>query len=678
VFNTETTEKNAALPLHELDAEMALRTILEGTANETGERFFAALVENLAKALKTHGAWVTEYLPKLRRLRALAFWMDGQWLQDYEVDISGTPCEQVIDTANLVHFPDNLLELYPDDPDIKSISAVSYLGMPLKDVDGRILGHLAVIDRRPIPDEPKVHAFFRIFAARATAELQRLRAEKQVREREEKLSRLVGSAMDAIIEFNEELTVTLINPAAEQIFRCEARDAIGRNVGDLFLAESQEKLHVLVRDLESRTGAQRSLWIAGGLKACRADGSEFPAEATLSRAEMQGKPFYTLILRNVNDRLEAEKKIHSLTAEAEYLREEIKALCGYDDIIGQSRALKEVLRDIEQVAATDATVLILGETGTGKELIARAIHRTSRRQTKPLITINCAAIPTALMESEFFGHEKGAFTGATQKREGRFALANHGTIFLDEVGELSLDLQAKLLRVLQEGEYTPVGSSEMRKVDVRVIAATNRDLNKAIREGRFREDLYYRLNVFPINVPPLRERKEDIGLLASEFSAKFAQRIGKQVSPLSDACKKRLTAYSWPGNVRELQNVIERAVITSRDGSLNLDRALPEIGGEITSETEPATESPQEVFRRVLRACDLQQLERENIVRALESCGWRVAGKDGAADLLGINPCTLNSRIRALGIQRPRYYSFRPKHYRTRCFTTSNVKYHSW
>lgn len=654
MFDVEATEKNAALPLHELDAEMALRTILEGTANETGERFFRALVENLAKALKTHGAWVTEYLQEHRRLRALAFWMDGQWIQNYEVDISGTPCEQVIDTANLVHFPDNLLELYPDDPDIKAISAVSYLGMPLKDVDGRILGHLAVIDRRPIPEQPKIHAVFRIFAARATAEFQRLRAEKQVREREEKLSRLVGSAMDAIIEFNEELTVTLVNPAAEQTFQCDARAAIERNISELFLAESDEKLRGLMQSLDSRAGTHRSLWIAGGLKARRADGSEFTAEATLSRAGMQGRPFYTLILRNVNDRLEAEKKIHSLTAEAEYLREEIKALCGYDDIIGQSRALKEVLRDIEQVAATDTTVLILGETGTGKELIARAIHRTSRRQKKPLITINCAAIPAALMESEFFGHEKGAFTGATQKREGRFALADHGTIFLDEVGELSLDLQAKLLRVLQEGEYTPVGSSEMRKVDVRVIAATNRDLNKAIRDGYFREDLYYRLNVFPINVPPLRERKEDIALLASEFAAKFAQRIGKQISPLSDVCKKRLMAYSWPGNVRELQNVIERAVITSLDGSLNLDRALPEIRGETSSGTELAMEASKEASKPILRIRELEQLERENITRALESCGWRVAGKDGAADLLGINPSTLNSRIRALGIQRPR------------------------
>ena len=640
-------------PLAGLDEGTALRTILEGTANETGERFFAALVENLAKALRTHGAWVTEYIQERRRLRALAFWMDGQWIQNYEVDIAGTPCEQVIDTANLVHFPDNLLQLFPDDPDVKDTGAVSYMGIPLKDIDGRILGHLAVIDRRPIPEEPKVFACFRIFAARATAELQRLRAEKQVREREEKLRRLVGSAMDAIVEFDEDLAVTLINPAAEQVFQCDAEAVTRHAIMQFLLPESQKRLMDLIQELDARIGTQRSLWIPGGLKACRADGSEFPAEATLSRAEMQGTAFYTLILRNVNDRLEAERKIQSLTAEAEYLREEINALCGFEIIVGQSEALKRVLDDVEQVAVTDTTVLILGETGTGKELIARAIHRASRRRDRPLVTINCAAIPTALMESEFFGHEKGAFTGATQRREGRFALADRGTIFLDEIGELSLDLQAKLLRVLQEGEFALVGSSQTKKVDVRVIAATNRDLNKAIQQGSFREDLYYRLNVFPINVPPLRERSEDIVMLAAEFATKSAQRSGKRIHPLSDVCKKRLMAYSWPGNVRELHNVIERAVITSRDGFLNLDRALPDSANE-TRDSRLALERGQEVSQRIFQIRELQQLERENILRALESSGWRVAGKDGAANRLGINPSTLNSRIRALRIQRPR------------------------
>jgi PAS domain S-box-containing protein len=641
-------------PLRGLDEGAALRTILEGTANETGERFFTALVENLARALNTHGAWVTEYIQECRRLRALAFWMDGQWIQNYEVDIAGTPCEQVIETANLVHFPDNLLELYPDDPDIKDVGAVSYMGMPLKDTDGRVLGHLAVIDRRPIPEEPRVLALFNIFGARATAEMRRLRAEKQVLEREEKLRRLFDSAMDAVIEFDQNLKVTRMNPAAEQAFQCAGQQVMGEDFGRLISEQSEKKLRTLIQELGAGTLGRRSLWIPGGLQALPVGGKEFPAEATLSRFEIERQSFYSVILRNINEKLEADRKIDSLAAEAAYLREEIKSLGGFDAILGQSEALKRVLEDVEQVAVTDTTVLVLGETGTGKELIARAIHGSSRRRDKPLITINCAAIPAALMESEFFGHEKGAFTGATQKREGRFALADHGTIFLDEIAELSLDLQAKLLRVLQEGEFAPVGSSQTKKVDVRVIAATNRDLNQVVKDGGFREDLYYRLNVFPIEVPPLRERDDDILLLASAFAAKFAQRMGRRIEPLSEACKHRLIGYPWPGNVRELQNVIERAVITARDGRLNLDRALPDTGGETIPEKRPAEETTPESSKRILRIRDLQQLERENILRALESTAWRVAGKDGAAALLGMNPSTLNSRIRALRIQRPK------------------------
>jgi PAS domain S-box-containing protein len=642
------------LPLGGLDEGIALRSILEGTAKETGERFFAALVENLAKALKTHGAWVTEYIQECRRLRALAFWMDGQWIQNYEVDIAGTPCEQVIDTAALVHFPDNLLELYPDDPDIKETGAVSYMGMPLKDIDGRVLGHLAVIDRRPIPEEPRVLALFNIFAARATAEMQRLRAEKQVREREEKLRGLFDSAMDAVIEFDQNLKVTRMNPAAEQAFGCAGQQLVGQEFTRLISEESRDKLRTLIHELGAHAQVRRSLWIPGGLQALPVGGKEFPAEATLSSFEIERQSFYSLILRNINARLEADRKIHSLAAEAAYLREELKSLGGFDEILGQSDALKRVLEDVEQVAVTDTTVLILGETGTGKELIARAIHGASRRRDKPLITINCAAIPAALMESEFFGHEKGAFTGATQKREGRFALADHGTIFLDEIGELPLDLQAKILRVLQEGEFAPVGSSQTKKVDVRVIAATNRDLNQTVRQGSFREDLYYRLNVFPIRVPPLRERGNDIVLLASAFAAKFAQRMGRRIEPLSDECKKRLKAYAWPGNVRELQNVTERAVITSRDGRLNLDRALPDVGSVTINAAPTHAEAIEAASERILQIRDLQQLERRNILRALESTTWRVAGKDGAAELLGMNPSTLNSRIRALRIQRPK------------------------
>ncbi len=636
-------------PLQNLETDVALRAILEGTATETGQQFFAALVQNLAKALGTHGAWVTEYFPELRRLRALAFWMDGQWVKDYEVDVVGTPCERVIDTAKLVHFPDRVLELFPQSEDMKAAGVVSYLGVPLQGIDGQILGHMAVIDRRPIPEEPRVHAVFQIFAARAAAELQRLRAEAEVRAREEKVGRLLGSAMDAIIELDDQLQMTRVNPAAEKAFACQADDMIGQKFSRFVNREDLVRLQALITKLDELPEGQQSQWIPSGLTACRADGGSFPAEATLSRFEVHRHKFTTLILRNVHDRVEAEEKIQTLTTETELLRQELQALHQDGVLLGESAALQRVIQDIASVARTDATVLITGETGTGKELVARAIHEASSRRERPLVTVNCAAIPATLIESELFGHEAGAFTGATKKREGRFALADKSTIVLDEIGELPLELQAKLLRVLQEGEFDPVGSSKTRKVDVRVLAATNRDLPKFVSEGKFREDLFYRLNVFPLQLPPLRERGDDVVRLASVFIQRFAKKMGSVVAPLNADDVRRLKSYGWPGNVRELQNVIERAVITAIDGRLNLDRALPEP----ITKYSPPDQSRQSELGTIRTAKELEELERTNILRALEAANWKVSGEQGAAKLLGINASTLSSRMKALKIRKP-------------------------
>ena len=633
----------------DLDEKAALRTILEGTAKETGEQFFDALVENLAKALGTYGAFVTEFFPAARRMKALAFWMNGERIQDWEMDIAGTPCEAVYDTAQLVHFPDNLLDMFPNDPDAVAIQAVSYLGMPLIDRDGTILGHLAVIHTAPMPEEPRIHAIFRIFAGRASAELRRLRAESAVREREEKLGRLVNSAMDAIIEVNSQLHVTRVNPAGEKMFLCTMNDILGTTFLQFLHSQHEDQLQNLIRTLEDRPEGQQYTWIPGGLVARRTDGTTFPAEATLSRYHVQRQTFFTLILRNVNERIEAEQKIRSLTVETQYLKEELHELQQFEDIIGQSTPMLHVLNDVQQVARTDATVLVTGETGTGKEVLARAVHGASHRSDQPFVKVNCAAIPASLIESEFFGHEQGAFTGATKKRTGRFALAHGGTIFLDEIGELPLDLQSKLLRVLQEGEFEPVGSSKTEKVDVRVLAATNRDLEQSIQDGIFREDLFYRLNVFPIHVPPLRDRGDDVERLARAFVDRYAQRIGKPLAPLSQADLERLQAYHWPGNVRELQNVLERAVITALGDRLNLDRALPEPTDRTTFSS--ALESSQE--RRIRTVQELEELERTNLISALESTNWRVAGSQGAAQLLGMKQSTLASRMKALGIQRP-------------------------
>jgi PAS domain S-box-containing protein len=634
----------------EMNEDSALRIILEGTAGETGEPFFRALVKNLSLALNTKGAWVTEYLEESGRLKTLAFWEQDKFVTDYDYDIVGTPCEQVIDRSSLQLFSENLQSLFPDDPDLEPFGAFSYMGMPLLDVDGQTLGHLAVQDTRPMPRTPEKLALIRIFASRAAAELQRLRAESEIREREEKLSRLLDSAMDAIVEVNEDLEVTHVNLAAEKAFRCPAGKLVGRDFKRLLSVEGVEKLTGLIRELGTRPQHEQYLWIAGGLQATRIDGRKFHAEATLSRFTMHKTTFHTLILRNVNERLAAERKIHSLEIETEYLKEEIKALNNFDDIIAQSKPMLELLQDVQNVAKTNTTVLISGETGTGKELIARAVHAASDRAERPLIKVNCAAIPGGLIESEFFGHEKGAFTGATVKRDGRFALADGGTIFLDEIGELPVDLQVKLLRVLQEGEFEPVGSSQTKKVDVRVLAATNRDLQEEAKQGNFREDLYYRLNVFPLKIPPLRARGDDILLLASAFAQSCAHKMGRSIEPLSEQFNAQLKAYDWPGNVRELQNVIERAVITCQSGHLNLTRALPDVAN---SDHVPLQASPNG-DERIRTVQEMFDLEKRNLIRALEASDWRVSGENGAAQKLGVPPSTLSSRMKALGISRSR------------------------
>ena len=302
------------------------------------------------------------------------------------------------------------------------------------------------------------------------------------------------------------------------------------------------------------------------------------------------------------------------------------------------------MQQIELVAPTDASVLVTGESGTGKELVAREIHRRSSRSARPMIKVNCASIPSELYESEFFGHVKGAFTGAVQARAGRFEAAHEGTLFLDEVGEIPLSLQSKLLRVLQEGQYERVGEERTREVDVRVIAATNRDLRREVDEGRFREDLFYRLNVFPLEVPPLRERIADVPMLAEHFLDCAAQRMGTERPKLTVAAATELQTYDWPGNVRELQNVIERSVITARGGALRFDlpstRRAPAPVPVATDEIVPDAE----MKRRV----------RANIVSALERAGWKVSGSGGAAELLGVKPTTLASRLKQMGIERPR------------------------
>ncbi len=343
---------------------------------------------------------------------------------------------------------------------------------------------------------------------------------------------------------------------------------------------------------------------------------------------------------------ENESLRRQLELERDYLREEVEATGSFGEILGRGPALERVLHQVALVATTDANVLVLGESGTGKELIARAIHQRSHRSHKPLVKVNCGSIPHELFESEFFGHVKGSFTGAIRDRIGRFQLADGGTLFLDEVGEIPIDLQAKLLRVLQEGELERVGDESTRRVNVRVVAATNRDLGKEVSEGRFRLDLYYRLGVFPIEVPPLRERKEDIPALLSHFVRQATLRFHVPAPAVPAREVERAQHYDWPGNVRELQNVAERAVIVSHGGKLTLD--LPETA----QHPHPPAPPVPPPAAAVIPEHEWRQRERANILAALRQANSRISGPSGAAALLGIKPSTLASRIRALGIDK--------------------------
>jgi formate hydrogenlyase transcriptional activator len=411
---------------------------------------------------------------------------------------------------------------------------------------------------------------------------------------------------------------------------------------------------LLKRDLEAeRELAADEMLLAGGIHSYvivpliargRTLGALFLGSSTPNRYSAEDVGFLEEVGRQIALAIEnmlAYEEIARLRARLEeenrYLQEEIQTEHNFEEIIGQSPAVKRVFKAIETVAPTDATVLIIGETGTGKELVARALHHLSPRHGQALVKVNCAALPAGLVESELFGHEKGAFTGALARRLGRFELAHGGTLLLDEIGDLTLELQPKLLRVLQEGEFERVGSPHPIRVDVRVIAATNRDLEQAIQAGRFRADLYYRLSVFPIRLPPLRERREDIPLLVQYFTHRYATRLGKRVPSVPAPAIETLQAYAWPGNVRELENVIERAVILSQGAHLDLGGWLP----------TPAA-SPHAGGIRTL-----EELEREHILAMLEMTGWRVSGERGAATLLGMKPTTLEARMKKLGIRRP-------------------------
>src|SRR6266849_6267618 len=448
--------------------------------------------------------------------------------------------------------------------------AESYLGVPVRDSVQHIIGHLVIIDDKPLASDPLVVSVMTTFANRAGVELERVRAfdhlHREKQESDERFRDLFDEAPIAYVHEGLDSKFIRANRAALQSFGIKPEEVEG-TYGKDFIPDTPEAQRRLKEAFESIGKGIDTSGVVLELR--RKDNGKPLWIQWWSRPDAGGKFTRTMFV-DITERVLMEQEKARLEAQNNYLQEEIRSEHNFGEIVGSSSALLGVLRQVEQIARIDSTVLILGETGTGKELIARAIHDRSPRRNRALVKVNCGAISAGLVESELFGHIKGAFTGAIANRDGRFKLADGGTIFLDEVGELPMDTQVKLLRVLQEQEFEPIGSSRTIKVNVRVVTATNRDLQELVGEGKFRADLFYRLNVVPMRVPALRERVSDLPLLVTFFVQKCAKKLGKQITSVSEEAMRRLTGYAWPGNVRELQNVVERAVILSPGKTLVL------------------------------------------------------------------------------------------------------------
>lgn len=469
---------------------------------------------------------------------------------------------------------------------------------------------------------------------------------------------LLSSVGDGIYSINKQGLCTFINPVGAKMLGLQPEDVLGKNIHKVHHHTHENGTHYPVEDCPIyaavhdgivHEGIQEVFW--------RRDGSYFPVEFTstpiIRDSEIIGA---VVVFRDITERLNTEKQLtHALEElqdlksrleqQNEYLQEEILQENQYHEIVGNSPAILQIIEKIKVVASTDANVMIYGESGTGKELIARAIHQSSHRKQHPLIRVNCAAIPSELFESEFFGHVKGAFTGAVRDRAGRFELADQGTLFLDEIGEIPLELQSKLLRVLQEGTFERIGEEKTRHVDVRIIAATNRKLKEEVELKNFREDLYFRLNVFPIHSPALRERKQDIPLLVSHFTKLISENRKVPYLPFSQKHILELQHYDWPGNIRELQNVLERALITAKHGAVSFQYLLEKEPSQTVQHNHAAA------IEQILTIQQLKQLETTNLQLAIKQCEGKIFGDEGAAKLLGINPTTLISKLKKMGIE---------------------------
>ena len=622
-----------------------LRSVVEGTAHATGDDFLRNLVRRVAEALGVHHAFVSELLPE-QRVRTLAFWSHGRIVDNVEYDLPGTPCQEVI-AGGICHVPSGVQVRYAP----REAGIEGYLGVALKSQAGKVLGHLCAFDEEPMPSEPRLLFILQIFAARAGAELERRSMDLQLRASEDRFRDLFDEAPIAYVHEGLDTRFIRANSAALRILGLKKED-VPTTYGRTLIPDTPDARRRLQEAFESVGRGTDTSGVV--LELQRKDDGRQIFIQWWSKPSPDGSYTRTMFV-DITERVRMEQEQARLQAQNVYLQEEIKSVHNFEEIIGASAGLARVLKDVRRVAPTDATVLILGETGTGKELIARAIHSASNRADKPFIKINCAALPAGLIESELFGHERGAFSGAIQRRVGRFELAHGGTIFLDEIGDVTADIQLRLLRVLQEREFERIGGNQTIKCDVRVIAATNRDLSKAVASGSFRSDLFFRLNVFPVNLPPLRARIEDIPLLVRFFVQKYGSRIGRRVESIDGAAMERLTRYGWPGNIRELENVIERALILASSPVLTIDaESLP--GVDARAPAQPLTQAGElqavGTDAAAGAAEDLNSVQREHILATLRQVRWVVEGEGGAAVRLGMKPATLRHRMKKLGISR--------------------------
>ncbi|MGQ0738858.1 MAG: sigma-54 interaction domain-containing protein [Bacteroidota bacterium] len=622
-----------------LNEKGLLHAVSEATSGLTGHDLLLEMAKRLTTHLAMRYCVITECANEEKtRLRTLCY-VDGQKkLDNIEYDTAGVPCEIIMKGKDFFQA-EGVQKNFPKEQGIEAA-----VGVPIFSTkSGEILGHILALDPDAATSETNQTDILRIFAARAGAELERMKAEEQLKLANIELQKLLHESEERFRDLFEEAPIAYVHEGLDSKFikanRAAMRtlgitpDQVEGTYGFSFIPDTPDAQRRLKEAFDS---IGRGVDTSGVVLELRRKDNGKPIWIQWWSNPDKGGQFTRTMFVDITEKILMEQEQAKLMAQNKYLQEEIKHHHNFEEIISRSRIFQKVLQQIEQVASTDATVLILGESGTGKELLARAVHNISNRNKKPLVKVNCATLPANLIESELFGHEKGAFTGAMDKKIGRFELADGGTIFLDEIGELPVELQSKLLRVLQEGEFERLGNPKTMRVNVRVIAATNRNLQKAIEQKEFREDLYYRLNVFPVVCPPLRDRREDIPLLIKHFCQKHEGKIGRKISDITPEVMDELMAYDWPGNIRELENIIERAMILSRGAVLEYGEWVPV--NPVTTERTGTNK--------------LGDVEKDHIIEVLKKTSWKVSGEKGAAKILGLKPTTLEARMKKLGIKR--------------------------